>query len=230
MTTKTIVITGYGPGISHAVAEQFGAQGFSLVLAARNAEKLKSNAAALEAKGYPVLAVPTDAADPNSVKVLIAAARAKFGSIDVLHWNAASPLAGDLLTTSVEDLRSVFDAGVTGLVVAVQEALPDLRKAKNAAVLVTDGGYGLDLDAVDKVGVEYGAMGLSIGNAAKHKTVRLLNKKLKPENIYVAEVMVSGLVKGTAWDDGTAKLEASVVGARFWKLYTERTELSVVVG
>jgi NADP-dependent 3-hydroxy acid dehydrogenase YdfG len=36
--TKTILIGGYGPGISNAVAERFGAEGFSVALAARNAD------------------------------------------------------------------------------------------------------------------------------------------------------------------------------------------------
>ncbi|HEX7670382.1 MAG TPA: hypothetical protein VF395_12390 [Polyangiaceae bacterium] len=36
---KTIVVCGYGPGISSAVAEKFGAEGFSVALAARNASQ-----------------------------------------------------------------------------------------------------------------------------------------------------------------------------------------------
>ena len=35
--SKTIVVVGFGPGISTAVAEKFGAGGFSVALVARNA-------------------------------------------------------------------------------------------------------------------------------------------------------------------------------------------------
>jgi NAD(P)-dependent dehydrogenase (short-subunit alcohol dehydrogenase family) len=34
--SKTILIAGYGPGISDAVARKFGAEGFAVALAARN--------------------------------------------------------------------------------------------------------------------------------------------------------------------------------------------------
>jgi NAD(P)-dependent dehydrogenase (short-subunit alcohol dehydrogenase family) len=36
--SKTIVVVGFGPGISIAVAEKFGAAGFSFALVARNEE------------------------------------------------------------------------------------------------------------------------------------------------------------------------------------------------
>ena len=40
--TKTLIVCGYGPGISTSVAEKFGAEGFSIALVARNAEKLQN--------------------------------------------------------------------------------------------------------------------------------------------------------------------------------------------
>jgi NADP-dependent 3-hydroxy acid dehydrogenase YdfG len=35
LMSKTIVIVGFGPGVSTAVAEKFGAEGFSVALIAR---------------------------------------------------------------------------------------------------------------------------------------------------------------------------------------------------
>ena len=37
--SKTIVVVGFGPGISTAVAEKFGAEGFSVGLVARNSTR-----------------------------------------------------------------------------------------------------------------------------------------------------------------------------------------------
>ena len=226
---KVIVINGYGPGISHAIAERFGAEGFSVVIAARNAQKLADGARQLAGKGLAVHAVPTDASNVDAVRALIEQAKAKFGGIDVLQWNAASPAAGDLLTASLSDFRAVLDTGVTGLLAAVQAALPELKRAKDGAVLVTDGGYGVDHDGVDGIAVQYGAMGLAVANAAKHKLVRVLNKRLAAEGVYAGEVMVMGSVKGTAWDQGNATIEAAAVADTFWKLYRERKDVSVQV-
>ncbi|MBC7975508.1 MAG: SDR family NAD(P)-dependent oxidoreductase, partial [Myxococcales bacterium] len=53
---KNILIAGYGPGISTAVAERFGAEGFQVAVAGRNADKLAAGVAALEARGVKAAA------------------------------------------------------------------------------------------------------------------------------------------------------------------------------
>lgn len=117
-----------------------------------------------------------------------------------------------------------------GLVAAIQESLPDLRQKPEAAVLVTNGGFGLFADAVDAMAVQSKNMGLPVANAAKHKTSRVLAKRLETEGVFLGEVMVLGTIKGTAWDRGHATLEASTVAERFWQLSQSRKERFVQVG
>src|SRR5215510_6729379 len=47
---STIAVVGFGPGISSAVAEKFGPEGFSVGLVARNQDCLASGVAALKTK------------------------------------------------------------------------------------------------------------------------------------------------------------------------------------
>jgi short-subunit dehydrogenase len=221
---RTIVVMGYGPGISKAVAEKFGAAGFSVALVARDADKLSTHVKSLEAKNIQAAAFAADGSNPAQTRQAIQKARAALGPITVLHWNVATPMAGDLLTAPVEELLTCLSAGVVGLVSAVQEALPDLRKQSESAVLVTNGGFGLAVDAIDEMAVQHKSMGLAVANAAKHKLVRLLAKQLAGEKIYAGEVMVVGTVKGSSWDRGQATIEATTVADRFWALYQARTE------
>ncbi len=228
--SKTIIVAGYGPGISHAVAERFGAAGFSIAAVARDAQKLKKGVELLKAKGFTAQGFAADAGDVAAVRRVVNEARAALGPITVLHWNAAASMAGDLLSAPVEELSAVFDVGVIGLVAAVQESLADLRQKKESAVLVTNGGFGLFADAIDAMAVQSKSMGLSVGNSAKHKTVRVLAKRLELEGVYAGEVMVVGTVKGTAWDRGGATLEASAVAEKFWQMYEGRKERFVQIG
>jgi NADP-dependent 3-hydroxy acid dehydrogenase YdfG len=228
--SKTIVVSGFGPGISTAVAERFGKEGFSVALVARNADKLKAGVKALAAKDIRAAAFPTDLSDPAAIETLISKVRAELGPVTVLHWNAYGNQGGNLLEAKPAEIRSVFELPVVGLLTALQASLPDLRAQKNAAVLVTNGGLGLFDPAVDALAVEWGAHGLAVANSAKHKLVRVLSAKLKPENIYVGEVVVTSLVKGTPFDSGSATLEPSTVAAKFWELYTKRSEVSALVG
>jgi hypothetical protein len=68
-------------------------------------------------------------------------------------------------------------------------------------------------------------MGLALANAAKHKLVGLLAQRLKGDGVYVGEVMVAGMVKGTARDSGTGGIESSTIANRFWELYQARGEV-----
>jgi short-subunit dehydrogenase len=222
---KTIIVCGYGPGISGAVAEKFGAEGFGVALVARNAERLSAGVKALEAKGVKAAAFPTDLGDLPAVSRLIGSVRAALGPVTVVHWNAYAAEAGDLLTADSAALQRALNVSVGGLLVAVQDALPDLKKEKDAAVLVTNGGFGVIDPKVDAFAVQINAMGVALANAAKHKLVGLLSEKLKSDGIYVGEVMVMGTVKGTAWDSGGATLEASTIANKFWEMYRARTEL-----
>jgi short-subunit dehydrogenase len=228
--TKTMIIAGYGPGISSAVAERFGKEGFALALVARNSERLAAGVKALGAKGIRAEAFPTDLSDPAAARGMVEAVRSKLGPITVVHWNAYQVAAGDLLTADVASLRVLFDVPVVSLITAVQAALPDLAKAKDAAILITNGGLGLVDPAVDAMAVSWNAMGLGVANAAKHKASALLSAKLQPQGIYVGEVIVMGQVKNTAWDSGSATLEAATVANRFWESYTARGPASVTCG
>jgi NAD(P)-dependent dehydrogenase (short-subunit alcohol dehydrogenase family) len=222
--SKTIIIAGYGTGISKAVAEKFGAEGFALALVARNADRLAKGVTELQGKGIKAAAFTTDLGEPTAVREMVRKVRSAMGPITVLQWTAYDGGAGDLLAADAGAVRRVLDVAVTGLLAAVQEALPDLRASKDAAVLVTNGGLGYFDPQVDAVGVQWNAMGLSVANAAKHKLVGLLVQKLEPDNIYVGEVMVLGSVKGTAFDNGQATIAAATIADKFWDLYSARTE------
>jgi NADP-dependent 3-hydroxy acid dehydrogenase YdfG len=221
---KTIVVCGYGTGISHAVARRFGSEGFQVALVARNANKLDEAAKEFQGSGITAKAFPCDLSDSSAIASLIASVRSAFGPITVLHWNVYASLAGDITRCDPSELRSLLDLGVISLVTAIQLALPDLRGSTDSpAILVTGGGYALYNPQVDAMAAK-GAMGLSITKAAQHKLVGVLHQKLKAEAIYVGEVTVLGLVKGTSHDHGNATIEATTVAQRFWEIYGARSE------
>ncbi|WP_224364846.1 SDR family NAD(P)-dependent oxidoreductase [Hyalangium versicolor] len=222
----TIVVAGHGPGISDAVARRFGKEGFAVALVARNAQRLKTAADALSSAGITAKAFACDLGTPNAVRSLIRDVRASLGPVAIIHWNPYTPGAGDLTTAPAEELHAPFDVSVTGLVAAVQEALPDLKKEKGA-ILVTGGGLAFYDPQVDQMAVGWQSMGLAISKAAQHKTVGLLHAKLAGDGVYVGEVVVTGLVKGTAWDNGNATLEPADIAGKFWDLYKGRTPTSI---
>jgi len=226
--TKTIIICGYGQGISDAVANQFAAEGFQIALVARSADRINKARDAFRARGIQAAAFEVDLSDPNAAKGLVKRVKDELGSITAIQWNAYANTAGDVMTADAGGLHTGFDVSVTSLVLVVQEAFADLKAAKGA-LLVTNGLLALYDPQIDATAVQWKSMGLAIANAAKHKLVGLLTERLRADEITVGEVVVHGLVKGTAWDTGDATIEPSTVAGKFWEMYSHRESKVVTV-
>src|SRR4029079_9691949 len=69
------------------------------------------------------LAVPTDVADPQSVKALFAKTKSVFGRLDVLFNNAGVNAPGvPLEELTFEQWKNVVDINLTGMFLCIQEA------------------------------------------------------------------------------------------------------------
>lgn len=227
---KTIIVAGYGPGISNAVAEKFGREGFRVALVGRTASRLDEGVKALAAKGIEATAFAADFGDSARVKRTIGEVREKLGPIHAIHWNVYNNTAGtDLLSASPDDVHAALDIATVSVLAAIQASLPDLKKEKGA-FLATNGFFGDASSQVNAISVQYKAMGLSLANAAKHKLIGMLHEQLKDEGVYVGEIMVAGMVKGTAYDTGNATLDAADIAAKFHELYTSRKEWTFKFG
>ncbi|HEY1752767.1 MAG TPA: SDR family NAD(P)-dependent oxidoreductase [Caulobacteraceae bacterium] len=221
---KVIVVVGFGPGVSTAVAEKFGAEGFAVALVARSEARLAAGVEALKAKGIAADAFTADASDPAAIRAALGKARAALGPITVLHWNPYSGRAGDLVAADPAGVRGDLDVAVIGLLAAVQEALPDLKAAGDGALLVTNGAFGEVSPTMDGAAVQMKTMGLAVANAAKHKLVGLLSARLKDDGVYVGEVMIAGVVK-PALAAGEQGIAAATIADQFWTLYQGRGEI-----
>jgi NADP-dependent 3-hydroxy acid dehydrogenase YdfG len=221
---KTIMIVGFGPGTATAVAEKFGGSGFSVALVGRNEDRLKAGVSALKAKGIDAHAIPGDAADPASIRAAVRSVRSQVGPITVLHWNPYGGMdAGDLLTADQASVNKVFDVAVFGLLAATDEALPDLKRNGEGALLVSNGAFGLALPAVDEAVINLHVMGLALSSAAKHKLVGMLAQRLKGDGVFVGEVMVYRAIKTDPSVQGDT-VDPAVIAEKHWELYQARSE------
>ena len=85
---KVALVTGAGSGIGKSIALALARNGYSLALAGRRPEPLRSVAEAIEALGRRALAVPTDVGEPDSVDQVFAEIKRHFGRLDLLFNNA----------------------------------------------------------------------------------------------------------------------------------------------
>ncbi len=92
LKNKVAIVTGAGAGIGRAIAERFGAEGASVVVAEIDAANGKSAAKAI---GSQALFVQTDVSEEAQVKAMTQKTLNRFGRIDILCNNAAILLPND---------------------------------------------------------------------------------------------------------------------------------------
>jgi len=121
---KVALVTGASAGIGKASALALLKEGWNVVLTARRLENME---AAIQESGVGAdraIAVKSDVSDPESVKALFAAARARFGRLDLLFTNAgmgAPAVPVDELP--LEKWHAVIAANLNGTFYCCQEAV-----------------------------------------------------------------------------------------------------------
>lgn len=218
-----LVVIGYGPGNGHAIAQRFGREGWTIALIGRNEDRLHAGVDQLATEGITAHAFVGDAGDPSALRSTIAGIHDRLGTITSIALSAFRPVAvGDLLAADIQDVAHVFDIGVIGLLAAVQAALDDLRAADGASVLVVNGALGLHDDDIDAYATSFGGDGVALECSAKTKLVGLLAARLRPDDVYVGEIVINGTVARSG--EG---IDPADIADRFWQMAQSRTETHV---
>ena len=82
-TAKIAIVTGAGSGIGRRTTHALLQEGYSVVMAGRRREPLEATGAESGALDR-ALAVPTDVANPDSVRALFDRMKEAFGRLDVV--------------------------------------------------------------------------------------------------------------------------------------------------
>jgi len=121
--SKIAIVTGAGSGIGRASALALMKDGWSVVLAGRRAELLDQAIKDAGASSANAMAVPTNVADPESVRALFARTKERFGRLDLLFNNAGvSSPAVPLEDFSFEKWQAVVAVNLNGVFLCTQEA------------------------------------------------------------------------------------------------------------
>ena len=132
---KVALVTGASQGIGRATARALAEAGAKVAAAARNADKLASLVAEIEAAGGEALAVPMDVADTAQVKAGFQTLLAKFGRLDILVNNAAITRDTLALRMKLEDWDAVLRTNLTGAHLCTQQALGAMLKQRSGRII-----------------------------------------------------------------------------------------------
>jgi short-subunit dehydrogenase len=106
------------------------------VLAARRTDRLERLVAELTAGGARALAVRCDVTVDGDPERAVAAARERFGALDVVVANAGFGVVGPIALLTLDDFRRQFETNVFGVLRTVYAALPDVRRRRGRIAII----------------------------------------------------------------------------------------------
>src|SRR5690242_2389393 len=132
---KIVVVTGASSGLGEATARLLSAQGATVVLGARRADRLQSLAKDLEAGGGKALVLQTDVTRPEQVKALVDLTVQAGGRIDVMINNAGLMPQAPLERLKIDEWDRMIDVNIKGVLYGIAAALPYMKRQKSGHII-----------------------------------------------------------------------------------------------
>ncbi|MBN9217337.1 MAG: SDR family NAD(P)-dependent oxidoreductase [Mesorhizobium sp.] len=184
MTSNVAVIAGAGSGLSASLARLLASEGFQVILAARNIEKLGDLQAETGAR-----AVTTDVSDPASVERLFEAAD-KAGPLSLVVFNASGRARGPIAELDPEAVRQALLVGAYGGFLVGQQATHRLLAQGSGSIFFTG--------ATASVKGFAGSAGFAMPKFGLRGLAQSMARELAPKNIHVAHFIIDGAIASAA--------------------------------
>jgi len=200
LTGKTVLVTGASAGLGWATALAFARQGANLVVTARRKERLDALVAQIEALGARAVAIDGDAVETFTAVTAVMAAKAGFGSLDILINNAGVGNYKNLVDTSVDEYDAMMDANMKSSFLFSRHAAPAMIEQKSGVILFVSSIAGLQ-----------GAAGEAVYCATKFAQVgfaQALDAELRKHGIKVIAFCPGGIK--TEFALGNGRTEKSI--------------------
>lgn len=177
---KVAIVTGSSSGIGKAIALRFGAEGATVVVAARRIGLCERTVDQIAKEGAEAWAVQTDVADERQVEQLIKQTVTRYGRVDILVNNAGVIAGGRLAETTTQDFDEVMNVNLRGTFFCCRAGFKQMKQQ----------GGGVIINMSSVAGVQAWA-GTGTYSASKHG-IMALTKSLadegRPYNIKVSAI------------------------------------------
>jgi NAD(P)-dependent dehydrogenase (short-subunit alcohol dehydrogenase family) len=136
------VVTGSSSGIGLATSLALAKNGYVTYATMRNLAKQDSIQSIADKQQLPIRTVQLDVTDENSVKNAIQSILSESGRIDLLVNNAGYGMTGAFEDIGMDEIKSLYETNVFGVIRVTQAVLPIMRKQGSGRIINISSGAG----------------------------------------------------------------------------------------
>lgn len=129
MSPRVAVVTGAASGIGLGIARRLGADGLAVALLDRDADGVRTAAAALSGQGYAASGHEVDVADRTALGQVFSSVRHELGPVTVVVTSAGIESFDPIIDITPEKWDRVLAVNLTGTFTCMQLAVPDMIEA-----------------------------------------------------------------------------------------------------
>jgi NADP-dependent 3-hydroxy acid dehydrogenase YdfG len=129
LSSTVAVVTGASSGIGEATALALAAEGATVAIVARRADRLQALAKRIASVGPEPIVIPADLTDASEAPRVIGEVVAQADRLDILVNNAGVMLLGPVSGAPLEEWEEMIDINIRGLLNCSYAALPHLLEA-----------------------------------------------------------------------------------------------------
>jgi NADP-dependent 3-hydroxy acid dehydrogenase YdfG len=129
LSSTVAVVTGASSGIGEATALALAAEGATVAIVARRADRLEALVPRIAAVGPEPIVIPADLTDASEATRMIGEVLGKADRLDILVNNAGVMLLGPVSGAPLEEWEEMIDINIRGLLCCSHAALPHLLDA-----------------------------------------------------------------------------------------------------
>ena len=182
LQSQVALVTGAAGGIGRAICERFLAEGARVALLDVPGSTIADATAELDPTGESAFALLADVSVEEEVQQAVAAAKDRFGSVDILINNAAIPGMGAFLETEMDRFDRVMEVNVRGSFLMARACAGEMVRKRRGSIVQLASTFAYSAGALRHFSV------YNMSKAAVRQMVPSLAGELAPHNVRVNAV------------------------------------------
>ncbi|WP_120429745.1 SDR family NAD(P)-dependent oxidoreductase [Acinetobacter baylyi] len=230
--TAIVAVVGVGAeqGIGAAVCRRFAQEKFKVYVVGRSLNKVEKVAAAIHRQGGQAVAYALDAENEQQLQALFDHLNDQPEALAAVIHNVGGNIPSIFLQSSLKFFSQMWRSTFLSAVLVAQRSLTIFQKQQQGTLIFTGASASLR-------GKPFFAA-FTMGKSALRSYALNLAELNRPQNIYVAHVVVDGMVDGdrvnkALWGlgrlarltRGTGGLNIEAIAENYWMLYQQNVDL-----